>query len=136
MSVTAVSLNTVFPTALNDCEKNELAKCPVKLFALQKHQIHLSIAIMSTYSIVFWLSLYNNSNIPFSVRPREVRTVFTDICFLGPDEEFCLIFFGRSRDAVFEDLQKKLVSIEIFQLRKFRYWNKTELVLWHSFWTV
>ena len=76
---------------------------------------------MSSYSIVFWLSLYNNSNIPFSVRPREVRTVFTETCFLGAGVEFSFFFFARSRDGVFEDLQKELVLIEIFQLRKFKY---------------
>ncbi len=54
-----------------------------------------------------------------SVRPREVRTVFKEICFLGADVGFDFFFFGRSRDVGLEDLQKKLVSIEIFQL--FRY---------------
>ena len=54
-----------------------------------------------------------------SVRPREVRMVCKEICFLGADVGFNFFFFGRSRDAGFEDLQKKLVLIEIFQLRKF-----------------
>ena len=54
-----------------------------------------------------------------SVRPREVRMVCKEICFSGADVGFNFFFFGRSRDAGFEDLQKKLVLIEIFQLRKF-----------------
>ena len=45
--------------------------------------------------------------------------VCKEICFSGADVGFNFFFFGRSRDAGFEDLQKKLVLIEIFQLRKF-----------------
>ena len=44
------------PISLN----NRFNKLPVKLFALEQHQIHLSIAVMSSSSsTVFWFSLYD-----------------------------------------------------------------------------